>query len=141
MRFRHDLAEAFDLTFGLKVNRDPRAVLAPFFQPSEKLIALRLGDDELADAEIANLAIDKCAAEIFGAADAVIQRGAKRSRRLPLRYVNFLQRNGKPGLAPPRRGCVTASASLGMTSSFSIQPSLIWISASSFCSGSIATRK
>ena len=59
MRFRHDLAEAFDLTFGLKVNRDPRTTLAPFFQPSEKLIAFRLGDDKLADAEVANLAIDK----------------------------------------------------------------------------------
>src|SRR5262245_23704723 len=38
----HDLAEALDLAFRLKVNDDPRVVRAPFFQALDKLRAFGL---------------------------------------------------------------------------------------------------
>jgi len=61
----HDFAEPLDLTFSLKINYDPVVVRAPFFQALDKLPAFGLGEHEITGAKLSNLAILKCAAEIF----------------------------------------------------------------------------
>ncbi len=61
----HNLAESLDLAFGLKINGDSRVVRAPFFQPLDELRAFCLGEDEIAGAKLADLAILKRATEIF----------------------------------------------------------------------------
>src|SRR6266513_2371251 len=65
-RVRGDqLAEAFDLALGLKINDDPRFVPLPFRQSLDELIAFGFGEEKIADREFTDAAILKCAAEIL----------------------------------------------------------------------------
>ena len=65
-RAAHDFAEALDLTFSLKINDDSRVAGAPLFQSINELCAFCLGEHQIAGTELSDLAILKCAAEIFG---------------------------------------------------------------------------
>src|SRR5262245_34618621 len=64
-RAAHDFAEAFNLAFSMKINYDPGVVCAPFLQARYELSASCLREDEIAGAELPDLAILKTAAEIF----------------------------------------------------------------------------
>ena len=63
----NDFPEAFDLTFGLKIDDDLGVAGSPFVQTLYELIPFCLGQHEIADGKFANTAILKCAAKIFRA--------------------------------------------------------------------------
>src|SRR5947209_7351077 len=63
----HQLAEALDFAFGLKVDDDPSLTGSPLREPSEKLRAFGFGYDQVAHCKFAQLTILKCAAEILHA--------------------------------------------------------------------------
>jgi len=60
--------EALDLALGLKINHDPRFIFTPLVQSLDELIALRFREEKIANRELADVAILKRAAEIFGTA-------------------------------------------------------------------------
>src|SRR6267142_3103282 len=64
-RSLHYFAESLDLAFSLKINYDHVVVRMPFFQALDELRAFCLGEHQIAGAKLSNLAILKCAAEIF----------------------------------------------------------------------------
>src|SRR5262249_42008876 len=61
----HDFPETFDLAFSLKINEDPGVVGPPFLQSLDELCAFCLRKHEIAGAKLSDLAILKCAAEVF----------------------------------------------------------------------------
>jgi len=61
-------AETLDLPLGLKISHDPRFLFTPLVQSLDELIALRFREQKVADRELADVAILKRTAEIFGTA-------------------------------------------------------------------------
>ena len=60
-----DLAEPFDLAFGLKINDDAGVACPPILQSCDELRSFRFDENEIADRKFTDVAILKCAAEIF----------------------------------------------------------------------------
>src|SRR3954462_13484821 len=59
-------AETLDLALGLKINDDARFIFAPLVQSLDELVTFRFREEKIPDRELADDAILKRAAEIFG---------------------------------------------------------------------------
>ena len=61
----HDFAETLDFAFGLEIDDDAKSARAPIPEPRGELRAFCLHQHEVADGEIADVAVVECAAEIL----------------------------------------------------------------------------
>src|SRR5206468_7134560 len=59
-------AKALDFTLGLKINNNAGFIFPPFAQSLDELVALRFREQKIAHGKFTDVAILKCAAEIFG---------------------------------------------------------------------------